>query len=57
LRSSGPITDARTFEPSSVRFRETAQKHTQQQQQLQQRQQAAPHQAAPKPADKEKPGA
>jgi hypothetical protein len=30
-------------------------KHTQQQQQLQQRQQAAPHQAAPKPADKEKP--
>jgi hypothetical protein len=31
------------------------QKHTQQQQQLQQRQQAAPHQAAPKPAEKEKP--
>jgi hypothetical protein len=31
------------------------QKHTQQQQQLQQRQQAAPRQAAPKPADKEKP--
>jgi hypothetical protein len=30
-------------------------KHTQQQQQLQQRQQAASHQAAPKPADKEKP--
>jgi hypothetical protein len=34
-----------------------AQKHTQQQQQLQQRQQAAPHQAAPKPAEKEKPAA
>jgi hypothetical protein len=32
-----------------------AQKHTQQQQQLQQRQQAASHQAAPKPAVKEKP--
>jgi hypothetical protein len=30
-------------------------KHTQQQQQLQQRQQASPHQAAPKPAEKEKP--
>jgi hypothetical protein len=32
-----------------------AQKHTQQQQQLQQRQQSAQHQAAPKPAVKEKP--
>ncbi|HWZ96218.1 MAG TPA: hypothetical protein VN025_00500 [Candidatus Dormibacteraeota bacterium] len=34
-----------------------AQRHTQQQQQLQQRQQPAPHQAAPKPAEKEKPAA
>jgi hypothetical protein len=34
-----------------------AQKHTQQQQQLQQRQQPAPRQAAPKPAEKEKPAA
>jgi hypothetical protein len=34
-----------------------AQKHTQQQQQLDQRQQPAPHQAAPKPAEKQKPAA
>jgi WXXGXW repeat (2 copies) len=34
-----------------------AQKHSQQQQQLQQRQQTAPRQAAPKPADQEKPAA
>jgi len=34
-----------------------AQKHTQQQQQLSQRRQPAPHQAAPKPAEKEKPAA
>jgi hypothetical protein len=34
-----------------------AQKHTQQQQQLQQRQQPTQHQTAPKPAEREKPGA